>query len=61
MQGRVLEEILRRYSPKRVAYVGDGGGDFCPACELRTSVFSPGIPGGFFPIARAVYSNFFPF
>eukprot|EP00434_Breviolum_minutum_P000235 symbB.v1.2.000195.t1/scaffold21.1/size436794/14 len=34
-KGRVLEEILRRFSPSRVAYVGDGGGDFCPACELR--------------------------
>eukprot|EP00435_Cladocopium_sp_Y103_P007505 s3721_g2.t1 len=34
-KGRVLEQILASFSPSRVAYVGDGGGDFCPACELR--------------------------
>lgn len=34
-QGRVLDEILARRAVRpRVAYVGDGGGDFCPACEL---------------------------
>ncbi|CAK9053397.1 unnamed protein product [Durusdinium trenchii] len=34
-KGSVLQHLLGATSPARVAYVGDGGGDFCPACELR--------------------------
>ncbi|OLP97057.1 Inorganic pyrophosphatase 3 [Symbiodinium microadriaticum] len=34
-KGLVLRRLLADYQPQRVLYVGDGGGDFCPACELR--------------------------
>ncbi|CAE7032272.1 unnamed protein product [Symbiodinium sp. CCMP2456] len=34
-KGLVLRRLLADYRPQRVLYVGDGGGDFCPACELR--------------------------
>lgn len=32
-KGLVLSELL--HSHDRVAYVGDGAGDFCPGCDLR--------------------------
>lgn len=34
-KGMVLEAVRARLGePHRVIYVGDGGGDFCPACDL---------------------------
>merc|ERR1712079_944131 len=33
-KGTVLEELRKKCQARRVIYVGDGGGDFCPACEL---------------------------
>lgn len=34
-KGMVLERVRAALSPDCVVYVGDGGGDFCPACDLR--------------------------
>mmetsp|Transcript_16212 Transcript_16212/g.27003 ORF Transcript_16212/g.27003 Transcript_16212/m.27003 type:complete len:254 (-) Transcript_16212:157-918(-) len=34
-KGRVLERWLRERPNSRCVYVGDGGGDFCPALRLR--------------------------
>jgi pyridoxal phosphate phosphatase PHOSPHO2 len=34
-KGAVLDAWLQELSPARVIYVGDGGGDFCPATRLR--------------------------
>lgn len=35
-KGGVLERIRSGLSPQtQIIYVGDGGGDFCPACELH--------------------------
>jgi len=33
-KGSVLERLRAELAPERIIYVGDGGGDFCPACEL---------------------------
>eukprot|EP00927_Polykrikos_kofoidii_P071504 TRINITY_DN67769_c0_g1_i1.p1 TRINITY_DN67769_c0_g1~~TRINITY_DN67769_c0_g1_i1.p1 ORF type:complete len:292 (+),score=39.04 TRINITY_DN67769_c0_g1_i1:51-926(+) len=34
-KGAVLEQLRASKRPDRIIYVGDGGGDFCPACDLR--------------------------
>ena len=34
-KGAVLEGWLSDVNPARVVYIGDGGGDFCPATRLR--------------------------
>ena len=34
-KGAVLQRWLDELSPARCVYVGDGGGDFCPATKLR--------------------------
>ena len=34
-KGAVLESWLEELRPRRCIYVGDGGGDFCPATRLR--------------------------
>ncbi|CAJ1363818.1 unnamed protein product [Effrenium voratum] len=34
-KGQVLRQLLDREGPSRICYVGDGSGDFCPACQLR--------------------------
>lgn len=33
-KGAVLERVRTALAPDRVVYVGDGGGDFCPVCDL---------------------------
>lgn len=33
-KGAVLERVRAALGPERIIYVGDGGGDFCPACDL---------------------------
>jgi len=33
-KGLVLERIRAELKPAKVIYVGDGGGDFCPCCDL---------------------------
>eukprot|EP00933_Yihiella_yeosuensis_P017612 TRINITY_DN14674_c6_g1_i1.p1 TRINITY_DN14674_c6_g1~~TRINITY_DN14674_c6_g1_i1.p1 ORF type:complete len:193 (+),score=28.66 TRINITY_DN14674_c6_g1_i1:92-670(+) len=34
-KGKVLDQLRSSLQPAFIIYVGDGGGDFCPACELR--------------------------
>merc|ERR1712151_981330 len=34
-KGGVLEQLRQSFKPTRVIYVGDGGGDFCPSCDLQ--------------------------
>lgn len=36
-KGSVLERLRAAFAPERIVYVGDGGGDFCPACDLGPS------------------------
>lgn len=36
-KGAVLDTWLAELAPSRCIYVGDGGGDFCPATRLRAS------------------------
>mmetsp|Transcript_6394 Transcript_6394/g.14042 ORF Transcript_6394/g.14042 Transcript_6394/m.14042 type:complete len:217 (+) Transcript_6394:216-866(+) len=36
-KGRVLEELRAKLRPSCVVYVGDGGGDFCPVCDLTSA------------------------
>jgi len=36
-KGLVLQRIREELSPSKVIYVGDGGGDFCPCCDLQAN------------------------
>jgi pyridoxal phosphate phosphatase PHOSPHO2 len=36
-KGKELDDMMQRYKPKKMAYIGDGKNDFCPATRLKES------------------------
>ena len=38
-KGQVIDRWIAELKPKRCIYIGDGGGDFCPATRLRNHDF----------------------
>jgi len=34
-KGKIVDELIARFTPSQICYVGDGSGDFCAATRLR--------------------------
>ena len=36
-KGSIMQQLVAKYRPEQVVYIGDGGGDFCPCARLTAA------------------------